>query len=86
MRSSPTQSIEDGGSHRGPCGRRRGRARAGDREVDTGRVGEVGGKGVLWCTSSFGSSSSGGSSAVSSSSATSHTGLGVMKRRGGGGG
>jgi hypothetical protein len=54
MRSSLTRSTEDGGSHRGPCGRQRCRAHAGSKEADTWRVGEV--RRSLWCTSGFDSS------------------------------
>jgi hypothetical protein len=54
MRSSLTRSTEDGGSHRGPCGRQRCRAHAGSKEADTWRVDEVGRS--LWCTSGFDSS------------------------------
>jgi hypothetical protein len=77
MRSSPTRSTEDGGSHRGPCGHRQGRVWAGSGEADIGRVSEV--RGSLWCTSGFGSSPDSGST-ISSSSATSRTGLGAMKQ------
>jgi hypothetical protein len=43
MRSTPTLSMEDGGSHNGLRERCRGRARAGDDEPDTRRNGMVGG-------------------------------------------
>jgi hypothetical protein len=41
MRSTPTQSTEDGGSHHGFRGRRWDRARTGNEEVDMKNVGEV---------------------------------------------
>jgi hypothetical protein len=80
IRSSPTQSTEDGDSHRGPCHHQRCQAKAGDEKADTRTVGEV--VESLWCTSGFGSSS-GGDGGVSSSSATSRarSGCNEMVRR-----
>jgi hypothetical protein len=43
MRSTPTRSMEDGGSHNGLHGRCRGRSRAGDEESDMRKNGKVGG-------------------------------------------
>jgi hypothetical protein len=67
MRTTPTRSMEDGGSHNGLRGRCRGRA--GDEESDTRKNGKVGGGGGLCCSSGFGSSP-GGSGGGSSSSST----------------
>jgi hypothetical protein len=47
MRSTPTWSTKDGGSHHGFCERRWGQARAGDDEVDMRKDGEVEGGGVV---------------------------------------
>jgi hypothetical protein len=44
MRTTPTRSMEDGGSHNGLRGRCRGRA--GDEESDTRKNGKVGGVGA----------------------------------------
>jgi hypothetical protein len=45
MRSTPTLSMEDGGSHNGLRECCRGRAQAGDDEPDTRKNGKVGGGG-----------------------------------------
>jgi hypothetical protein len=47
MRSTPTLSMEDGGSHNGLRECCRGRAQAGDGEPDTRKNGMVGGGGVV---------------------------------------
>jgi hypothetical protein len=47
MRSTPTLSMEDGGSHNGLRECCRGRAQAGDDEPDTRKNGKVGGGGVV---------------------------------------
>jgi hypothetical protein len=67
MRSTSTWSTEDGGSHHSLRGRRWGRARAGDEEVDMRKDGEVGEGRGLWCSSGFGSSPNGGGGRSSSS-------------------
>jgi hypothetical protein len=67
MRSTPTLSMEDGGSHNGLRECCRGRAQAGDDEPDTRKNGKVGGGG-LCCSSGFGYSPSGSGGGSSSSS------------------
>jgi hypothetical protein len=71
MRSTPTLSMEDEGSHNGLRERCRGRARAADDEPDMrryGKVGAGGGGGCLCCSSHFGYSPGGGGGGSSSSS------------------
>jgi hypothetical protein len=67
MRSTPTLSMEDGGSHNSLRECCRGRAQAGDDEPDTRKNGKV--RRGLCCSSGFGYSP-GGSGGGSSSSST----------------
>jgi hypothetical protein len=57
-RSSPTRSIEDSGSHQGPCGGWQGWVWVGDEGASSKEINEVARYG--WCTIDFGSPSNGG--------------------------